>query len=296
MQTKEIKSMVQNSYAEIAKNNNASGCCTGKACCGSTSSESMQVDYSLVEGYHPEADLALGCGIPTEVAAIEPGDTVIDLGAGAGNDVFVARRIVGENGHVIGVDMTPEMVVRALQNNQKLGYRNVEFLLNDIEDMTGIADGRADVVISNCVMNLVPNKERAFREVYRVLKSGGHFSISDVVTKGKLPEALITSAELYAGCVAGASELGSYLGILKSIGFKNIAVRRERRIDLPEGVLDQHLDATDKADFLSSGTGIYSVTVYAEKRDGGDCCESTENTCCGVRKPNDSKEGNGCCS
>jgi arsenite methyltransferase len=167
------------------------------------------------------------------IADIREGDTVIDLGSGAGNDAFIARKIVGDTGKVIGIDMTPEMVIRARQNNQKLGYKNVEFVTGEIENMHGITSNTIDVVISNCVMNLVPDKEKAFKEVYRILKPNGHFSISDIVYSGYLPAGVLQAAEMYAGCVAGASEKGKYLGIIKAIGFKNIQIKEERLIPFP---------------------------------------------------------------
>ena len=173
MNTETIKSEIKKSYGDIAKGTIQVDCCTDKACCTTNEfSTSMTEDYSKVEGYQKEADLSLGCGLPTEIANINEGDTVIDLGSGAGNDAFIARRIVGETGKVIGIDMTPEMVIRALQNSQKLGFKNVEFQLDEIENMQSILTNTADVVISNCVMNLVPDKEKAFKEVHRVLKVG----------------------------------------------------------------------------------------------------------------------------
>ena len=230
MNTETIKSEIKKSYGEIAKGNIQIACCsTNTACCTTDEfSNSMSEDYSNVEGYEKSTDLALGCGLPTEIANINEGDTVIDLGSGAGNDAFIARRIVGETGKVIGVDMTPEMVILALQNTQKLGYKNVEFKLGDIENMKEVSSNIADVVISNCVMNLLPDKEKAFNEVSRVLKIGGHFSISDIVFQGAIPQGVLEASEMYAGCVAGASEKGQYLGIIKKAGFKNIQIKKER--------------------------------------------------------------------
>ena len=259
----------------------------------------MAVDYSQVAGYLTEADLSLGCGLPTETANIREGDTVVDLGSGAGNDVFVARRLVGDTGQVIGVDMTPEMVIRAWQNNQKLGYRNVAFVLGDIENMEEMDEGVADVVISNCVMNLVPDKERAFHEVHRVLREGGHFSISDIVYQGHLPEEVREAAEMYAGCVAGAKEKGEYLGIIKAAGFKNIQIKRERRIELSDEVLLQYVSAEALATFKTSGAGVYSITVYADKQEVGACCEASAGACCGSeedhRKATETAAG-ACCA
>ena len=282
MNTQAIKAEIKKSYGSIAKGNIQAGCCsTGTGCC--TTNEfgtSMTENYSNVEGYQQQADLSLGCGLPTETANIKAGDTVLDLGSGAGNDVFIARSIVGETGHVIGIDMTPEMVARALQNNQKLGYKNVQFFLGEIENMQAIPDNTADVVISNCVMNLVPDKEKAFREVYRVLKVGGHFSISDIVVSGTLPHGILEAAEMVAGCVAGASEKGSYLGIIKSIGFKNIQIKKERLINLPDELLLQSITADELKAYKITNSGIYSITVYADKLVEGSCCEKTDFGCC----------------
>ncbi|GJM34229.1 MAG: arsenite S-adenosylmethyltransferase [Saprospiraceae bacterium] len=294
MEVQILKSAIKESYGAIAKNDQTSGCCGDTACCSTDGFSNMNVAYHQVEGYQEEADLALGCGLPTEVANIQEGDTVVDLGAGAGNDVFVARQIVGEKGRVIGIDMTPEMVVRALQNNQKLGFKNVEFLLGDIENMSPISTETADVVISNCVMNLVPNKESAFQEVFRILKTGGHFSISDIVYQGALPPDILEAAEMYAGCVAGASEKGKYLGIIKAAGFKNIQIKKERLITLPDDLLLKYINDQDLAAFKASDSGIYSITVYADKLDAGACCEATESACCGSETKNEKAES-ACC-
>ena len=307
MKTETIKEEIKKSYGNIAKGNIQVGCCSTDIHCCTTDkfSTSMAESYENVDGYEEESDLSLGCGIPTEIANINRGDTVIDLGSGAGNDAFVARRIVGETGKVIGIDMTPEMVIRALQNNQKLGYQNVEFVLGEIENMANIASSVADVVISNCVMNLVPNKEKAFNEVFRTLKTGGHFSISDIVSIGTLPNGILEAAELYSGCVAGASEKGEYLGIIKSAGFKNIQIKKERKIDLPDNLLLNYLNSQEIAEFKNSGVGIYSVTIYADKLDEGSCCETTNSGCCGSEETattekasccgTESRGGTGCC-
>ena len=262
MEKEVMKDEVKKSYGDIAKNRNPTGCCSNK----------NAANYSSVAGYQKEADLALGCGLPTETANIKEGDTVIDLGSGAGNDVFIARGIVGENGKVIGIDFTPEMINRALQNNKKLGYENVEFVLGEIEEMHGLPDNTADVVISNCVMNLVHDKEKAFKEVFRVLKSGGHFSISDIVYEGSLPEGVLESAEMYASCVAGASEKSNYLDIIKNVGFQNIQIKNERLINLPDDLLLKFISTEELSSFKQSDSAIYSVTIYADKPQKGKCC------------------------
>lgn len=299
MNAETIKSEIKKSYGDIAKGNIQVGCCSTDTTCCTTDefSTSMAEDYTHVEGYQKDANLSLGCGLPTEIANIHEGDTVIDLGSGAGNDAFIAQRIVGENGKVIGIDMTPEMVIRALQNTQKLGYKNVEFQLGEIENMQNIPTNTADVVISNCVMNLVPDKEKAFREVNRVLKVGGHFSISDIVYSGTLPNGILEAAEMYAGCVAGASEKGVYLGIIKSAGFKNIQIKKERQIQLPDDALLKYLSAEDVAVFKKSNSGIYSITLYADKLEEGACCDTTENGCCGseTAKTENTAQKSSCC-
>jgi len=299
MNTETIKSEIKKSYGEIAKGNIQIACCsTNTACCTTDEfSNSMSEDYSNVEGYEKSTDLALGCGLPTEIANINEGDTVIDLGSGAGNDAFIARRIVGETGKVIGVDMTPEMVILALQNTQKLGYKNVEFQLGDIENMKEVSSNIADVVISNCVMNLLPDKEKAFNEVNRVLKFGGHFSISDIVFQGAIPQGVLEASEMYAGCVAGASEKGQYLGIIKKAGFKNIQIKKERLIELPDELLLKYINQQELDNYKKSGSGIYSVTIYADKLDEGTCCDTTENGCCGseTKIDNNTTEKSSCC-
>ncbi|QNF32919.1 arsenite methyltransferase [Adhaeribacter swui] len=274
MQTaEELKQIVKEKYGEIAlqsKTQNESSCC-GATSCGVTDLTIMAEDYSHLSGYQATADLGLGCGLPTEYARLKEGDTVLDLGSGAGNDCFVARSIVGETGKVIGVDMTEAMIQKAKENAQKLGFANVEFRLGEIEDLP-LAANRVDVVVSNCVLNLVPSKAQAFKETFRVLKPGGHFSISDVVLEGELPAGLQKAAEMYAGCVSGAMQQGDYLGIIKKVGFENVQVQKKRLINLPDDLLGNYLSAAELEAYKASGTGIYSITVYAEKPATA-CCE-----------------------
>ena len=261
------KEIVKEKYSEIAhqsKGQNESSCC-GSAGCGSGVDYTIfSESYDKLEGYNPDADLGLGCGIPTEFAHIKAGDTVIDLGSGAGNDCFVARALVGEKGKVIGIDMTEAMIEKARLNTEKLGYTNVEFRLGDIEKMPVTAD-KADVVISNCVLNLVPDKNKAFAEIFRVLKPGGHLSISDVVLEGNLPEKLQQAAEMYAGCVSGAIQKEDYLKIIADKGFKNTTVQKEKAISVPDEILLNYLSRQELADFKETGAGIFSITVYAAK-------------------------------
>lgn len=260
---KELKTIVKEKYAEIARSQNKSSCCS-PSCCEPAVETVFSESYEQLEGYVPDADLALGCGIPTEFAQIKKGDTVLDLGSGAGNDVFVARSLTGETGRVIGVDMTEEMIAKAEANRRKLGYENVEFRLGDIEDMP-LDDNIIDVAISNCVLNLVPDKERAYAEVYRVLKPGGHFSISDIVTIGELTPAVRAAAALYAGCVSGALQKEDYLAAIERAGFKNIQLQKERLIELPDELLRQYLAPGELAAFRAGGSSVYSINVYAEK-------------------------------
>lgn len=262
----QLKELVKEKYAQIAlqsKDTNASSCC-GATGCGTIDYSVMADDYTPLSGYVADADLGLGCGLPTEFAKIKAGDTVVDLGSGAGNDAFVARSITGENGKVIGIDFTDKMIEKAKINAEKLGYKNVEFRQGDIEHMP-LAGNIADVVVSNCVLNLVPDKKQAFAETFRILKKGGHFSVSDIVLVGELPHGLQKSAEMYAGCVSGAIQKETYLSIIAEIGFTDITVQKEKRITLPEEILKDYLSASQVIEFNSGKTGIFSITVYAEK-------------------------------
>ncbi len=262
----QVKNMVREKYSEIAlqeKETNQSSCC-GSGCCSTDVTNIMADDYSKLEGYNPDADLGLGCGLPTQFAKIKKGDVVIDLGSGAGNDAFIARHETGETGKVIGIDFTPAMVARARQNAEVRGFNNVEFRQGDIEEMP-VSNGTADVIVSNCVLNLVPNKDRVFKEIFRVLKPGGHFSISDIVLEGELPAEIKEAAEMYAGCVAGAIQKNSYLQLIEANGFRNVVVQKDKAIVVPDDILKKYLSADQLASFRNSGTGIRSITVYAEK-------------------------------
>lgn len=271
--SEQLKRLVKEKYEQIAtqsKSENEASCCGASCGCGTIDYAIMADDYSKLEGYNADADLGLGCGLPTQFAMIKPGDTVVDLGSGAGNDAFVARSIVGENGKVIGIDLTDKMIEKARANAARLNYDNVEFRNGDIENMP-LAGNVADVVVSNCVLNLVPNKKQAFKETFRILKTGGHFSVSDIVLVGDLPKALRESAEMYAGCIAGAIQKEEYLNIIKEAGFTEIKVQKEKAIVVPDEILNQHLTDEDIASFKHGDTGIFSITVYAEKSDA--CCE-----------------------
>lgn len=267
METKDkLKDLVKQKYSEIAgqdKNSNAASCC-GAGGCSTEVYNIMTDDYTSLEGYHPDADLALGCGLPTQFARIKKGDVVIDLGSGAGNDCFVARHETGETGKVIGIDFTEAMIDKARTNAEKLGFHNVEFRYGDIEKMPVTAN-IADVVVSNCVLNLVPDKEKAFAEIFRVLKPGGHFSISDIVLEGELPQKIRAAGEMYAGCVSGAIQKADYLGLVEQAGFKNITIQKQKEILIPDDILVNYLTKEEIARLRKSNNGIYSITVYAEK-------------------------------
>lgn len=268
MNPNDLKLVVKEKYGEIAKQSflqNQSSCCgSTPSCCSDVDYTIFSDDYSGQAGYLPEADLGLGCGLPTEFAEIKPGNHVLDLGSGAGNDCFVARALVGETGKVTGLDFTDAMLEKARKNNEKLGYSNIEFVKGDIENMP-LPDDSYDVVISNCVLNLVPDKGKAFAQIFRVLKSGGHFCISDVVLSGMLPENLQAAAEMYAGCVSGAIQKTNYLQIIADYGFTGIAVRKEKQIVIPDEILANYLSSEELEDFKNSGTGIFSITVTATK-------------------------------
>ena len=276
----ELKEIVRQKYSEIAlqdKETNMSSCC-GAGGCSTEVYNIMSDDYSTLEGYNADADLGLGCGLPTQFARIKEGDLVVDLGSGAGNDCFVARHETGATGKVIGIDFTSAMIEKARKNAEARGFNNVEFRQGDIEQMP-ITSNVADVVVSKCVLNLVPNKHAVFQEIYRVLKPGGHFSISDVVLVGALPNALKETAEMYAGCVSGAIQKQVYLELIHANGFENIIIQKEKPIYIPDDILLNHLSAAEIESFREGAIGIFSITVFAQKpietkqcTPGGGCC------------------------
>ncbi len=264
---KDLKDLVRSKYNTIAVKSSQhypSSCCGGTPCCGDADYTVFSDDASRLEGYFPDADLGLGCGLPTEFADIRPGDTVLDLGSGAGNDCFIVRALTGEQGKVIGLDFAGAMLLKARENASKLGYTNVEFVRGDIDSMP-FNGPTADVIISNCVLNLVPDKAAAFREMYRVMKPMGHFCVSDVVISGKLPQSLQQDAALYTGCIAGALPREEYLGLLAEAGFKEITVRKEKEIKIPGEILLNYMTKEELNEFRDSGTGIYSITVTGNK-------------------------------
>ena len=275
--SEELKNTVKEKYSEIAlqsKEDNAVSCCGVGSDCG-VDYTIFSEDYTKLDGYNADADLSLGCGLPTEFAQINEGDTVLDLVSGAGNDCFVSRAITGENGKVIGLDFTETMINKARENADKLGFNNVEFRQGDIENMP-IGGNSIDVVVSNCVLNLVPDKQKAFSETMRVLKAGGHFSVSDVVLKGELPEGLKNDAEMYAGCVSGAIQQTDYMNIIMNTGFEAVSIQKEKPVILPDEILKNYLSDDEIQQYKDGDFGIYSITVYG-------------------RKPNNCAPGSGCC-
>jgi len=280
MQTEnDLKEIVKQKYAVIAlqdKEINQSSCC-GSGCCSDEVYNIMSEDYQQLEGYNPDADLGLGCGLPTQFAKIKKGDVIIDLGSGAGNDAFIARHETGETGKVIGIDFTPAMIEKARNNAEFRAFNNVEFRQGDIEKMP-VTSNAADVIVSNCVLNLVPNKNNVFKEIFRVLKPGGHFSISDIVLIGELPAGIKNVAEMYAGCVSGAIQKQDYLKLIENNGFTNVVIQKEKAILIPGDILKNYLSENEIAAFEKSDIGIFSITVYAEKPSekqnccGPDCC------------------------
>jgi len=273
----ELKAIVREKYTQIAQQDqatNASSCC-GAGGCSTEVYNIMTDDYTNLEGYNPDADLGLGCGLPTQFAKIQKGNTVIDLGSGAGNDAFIARHEAGETGKVIGIDFTPAMIEKARANAELRGYNNVEFRLGDIEKMP-VTSNVADVIVSNCVLNLVPNKDGVIKEIFRVLKPGGHFSISDIVLVGSLPENIRNAAEMYAGCVSGAIQRETHLELIFMNGFTNLTIQKEKPIFIPDDILSNYLSADEIDRFRSSGSGIFSITVYAEKPS----CDPKSGCCC----------------
>jgi len=252
MKDTEIKKTVRDNYGKIAKSQGSCGC-SGSGCCGTANTAELSKTISKDIGYSdaeinsvPEgANLGLGCGNPVAIAALKKGETVLDLGSGAGFDCFLAAAKVGDTGKVIGVDMTPEMLDKARENARKGKYKNVEFRLGEIENLP-VADGNVDVIISNCVINLAPDKERVFSEAYRALKPGGRIMVSDIVLLQALPEFLKESVSAYVGCVAGASLKKDYLAAIKKAGFKNVKVTEETTFPISDMINDPTAQAIIK--------------------------------------------------
>lgn len=274
MEKDEIKNKVKEGYGRVALENRS--CCGApSSCCGSSASIQTigeMIGYSKEEmNQVPEgANLGLGCGNPVALASIKVGQTVLDLGSGAGFDSFLAARAVGEKGRVIGVDMTPEMVAKARENAKKGGFRNVEFRLGEIENLP-VPDDSVDVILSNCVINLSPEKPKVFAEAFRVLKPGGKLTLSDVVLLRPLPPVLANSAAAYLGCVAGASLKSDYLDMLAAAGFTDVQVAGESTFYLGEAAADPVVQAIIAEASLTPGQikevgeSIVSIKVVATK-------------------------------
>jgi len=277
---RDVRTDVREHYARAA-GAKGTGCgCSGdrkqtRSCCGPSLSQSERVGYGRAElaAVPEEADLGLGCGNPTALAGLQAGETIVDLGSGGGIDCFLAARRVGPTGRVIGVDMTPEMIDRARAAAARGEYGNVEFRLGEIESLP-VADGTADAVISNCVINLSPDKPRVFREAFRVLKPGGRLQVSDIVLRGELPGKLRKRVELWAGCLAGAMQEQDYLAAICAAGFTGAAVVSARSAGGLLGA-EEAADLAAAAPDLSSeelrrlGGMVVSVEVKATKPVGG---------------------------
>lgn len=264
----EKKALVKEQYSRLAVNSSVlkSGCCCGKKPMVPSKKvfTIMSEDYSQLKGYEADADLGVGCGLPTQYAGIKKGDTVLDLGSGAGNDCFIARTETGETGKVIGIDFSPQMIEKARNNALKRGYTNIEFIESDIENMS-LPDNSIDVVVSNCVLNLLPEKNKIFKEIYRVLKLGGHFCISDVVLDGIFPKEFTDNASMYAGCISSAIQREDYLAEIEKANFSNIKIERTKTVLIPDEVLEEHLDKSAISKYKEGNTGIYSITVTGTK-------------------------------
>jgi arsenite methyltransferase len=290
-----LKEIVREKYGQLAREGGS--CCGPTSCCGPSNGDSSFVDfsedYSMLKGYVAEADLGLGCGIPTDAADLRSGQAVLDLGSGAGNDVFVARGVVGETGRVIGVDMTADMVKKARENLGRLGFRNVEFRLGEIEALP-VESASMDRVISNCVLNLVPDKRKAFGEIHRVLKPGGRFGISDVVLDGDFPAELRKAAELYVGCVSGALPKEEYLDRIRKAGFRDVEVVREKTIGIPADLLEAYLSPEQRDIYAKSGVRLLSVTVRGAKEAGAEAGDPS--ACCVPISAADRSDAGPCCA
>jgi arsenite methyltransferase len=250
-----VKKMVRQGYAKIAKKEKP--CCSESTSCGSnTSSMSKQISRRI--GYTAEeiasvpegANMGLGCGNPVALASLKKGETVLDLGSGGGLDCFLAANRVGKSGMVIGVDMTPEMIDKARENARKSKYTNVEFRLGEIENLP-VADGTADVVISNCVINLSPNKKRVFQEAFRALKPNGRLMVSDIVLLRKLPEVIRKNVQAYIGCLAGAEMKDKYLKTIRDVGFQKVKIIEENYFPLENMANDPTAKAIVKKSDIS---------------------------------------------
>jgi SAM-dependent methyltransferase len=274
VEERKIRKVVREGYAKIAKNETS--CCSEAAPCSCTGETSEDISRNI--GYSegelrsvPEgANLGLGCGNPVALASLKEGETVLDLGSGGGFDCFLAANRVGQKGRVIGVDMTPEMLDKARGNARKARYANVEFRLAEIENLP-VADGSVDVVISNCVINLSPNKKRVFEEAFRVLKPNGRLMVSDIVLLKELPEIIRKNVKAYVGCISGAERKNKYLQLIKEAGFKEVKIVEEKHFPLKYMINDPTAQAIIRTSKLSAekireiGDAVASVKVFGVK-------------------------------
>jgi arsenite methyltransferase len=281
MKKEEVRKVVREGYAQVAKSGSSccgpqSSCCAPQSsCCGATN---VATDASKRIGYTNEdiqsvpegSNLGLGCGNPVAVASLKKGEVVLDLGSGAGFDCFLAANIVGKNGKVIGVDMTPEMIERARGNARKGDFENIEFRLGEIENLP-VADNHVDAIISNCVINLSPDKDRVFQEAFRVLKPGGRLMVSDIVLTSALPDSIKNSVAAYIGCVAGATIQDEYIKAIKSAGFKQVNIVDETSFSADYASEDPIVQTlandvgVSQADLKKLGSSIKSIKVHAVK-------------------------------
>ena len=274
MKGKTIKTVVREGYAKIAKEE--SSCCVpAKSCCGSADAAqdiSKKIGYTDedLKGVPEGANLGLGCGNPVALATLKEGETVLDLGSGAGFDCFLAAKRVGEKGKVIGVDMTPEMIDKARANAEKDSYRNVEFRLGEIENLP-VADNSVDIVISNCVINLSPDKGRVFKEALRALKPGGRLMVSDIVLLKELPDSIKNSVEAYIGCISGAIKRDEYIQAIEAAGFQRVRIMDETSFSIEsmandpivQSVIEEVKIPPEKVKELQ--IPILSIKVYGTK-------------------------------
>ncbi|MGD0353771.1 MAG: arsenite methyltransferase [Dehalococcoidia bacterium] len=274
MKKEEVRKAVREGYAQVAKS--GSSCCAPQSTCGCSSNVatdiSKRIGYSDqdIESVPEGANLGLGCGNPVALASLKKGEVVLDLGSGAGFDCFLAANIVGKTGKVIGVDMTPEMIEKARENARQGGYDNIEFRLGEIENLP-TADNYVDVIISNCVVNLSPEKDRVFREAFRVLKPGGRLMVSDIVLMSQLPDSIKKSVAAYIGCVAGAAMKDEYLDNINAAGFKEVTIVDETSFPSDYAVKDPTIEALvndlgiSQTDLKKLGGSIKSIKVHAVK-------------------------------
>lgn len=266
-----MKDFIKKIYSSIAKGKASSCCGPEVSCCSGTSDISEKIGYTKQEltSVPQNADMGLGCGNPVALASLKEGETVVDLGSGGGLDVFLAAKKVGEDGKVIGIDMTKEMIEKAEENVQKIGLKNVEFKLADIENIP-LEDSIADCVISNCVINLAEDKQNVFNEAFRVIKPGGRLMVSDMVLISDLPEKVLKSAEMYAGCVSGALKKMEYLDKIKNAGFKDMNIIKEDSFSLLERISSDknaecNVQNISKEEIDTVSKALLSVKISAEK-------------------------------